>query len=245
VLSQIGLASRREAEQWIRSGRLTINGRVAQLGERVTSLDQLRLDGRPIRQRAPVKAGVLLCHRSPGMALLPRAGQDETVVMQLPRNAGRRFTSVSPLPQIDGGLELLSADGDLAARLQRAVRRLPIEFSLRVRGELSPAQLDGLSAGVLDRGRLQVTGVKAAGGEGANQWYTLTGIGISGNDLRQLLERQGITVSRVLRTRMGELQLERTLARGRSRDLRDDEIRQLLNPAPAMDSPPDNPANDR
>jgi len=165
--------------------------------------------------------------------------------MQLPRSAGRRFTSISPLPQIDGGLELVSADGDLAAQLQRAVRRLPSEFSLRVRGELSPAQLEGLSGGVLDRGRLQITHVEAGGGEGANHWYTLRGIGISGNDLRQLLERQGITVSRVLRTRLGELQLERTLARGRSRELRDEEIRQLLNPPAAPDMPADSPANDR
>ncbi len=245
MLSQIGLASRREAEQWIRAGRLSINGRIAQLGERVSAQDQLRLDGRPIRQRAPSKPAVLLCHRSPGMALLPRSGADEAIVMQLPRSAGRRFTSISPLPQIDGGLELVSADGDLAAQLQRAVRRLPSEFSLRVRGELSPAQLEGLSGGVLDRGRLQITHVEAGGGEGANHWYTLRGIGISGNDLRQLLERQGITVSRVLRTRLGELQLERTLARGRSRELRDEEIRQLLNPPAAPDMPADSPANDR
>lgn len=244
MLSQIGLASRREAEQWIRAGRLTINGRIAQLGERVSAQDQLRLDGRPIRQRAPSKPAVLLCHRSPGMALLPKSGQDEAIVMQLPRSAGRRFTSISPLPQIDGGLELVSADGDLAAQLQRAVRRLPSEFSLRVRGELSEAQLEGLSGGVLDRGRLQITHVEAAGGEGANHWYTLGGIGISGNDLRQLLERQGITVSRVLRTRLGELQLERTLARGRSRELRDEEIRQLLNPPAAPDMPADSPASD-
>lgn len=245
VLAQIGLASRREAETWIRAGRLTINGHVAQLGARVTSQDQLKLDGRLIRQRAPSRPGVLLCHRSPGMALLPKDGQGDAVVMQLPRSAGRRFTSVSPLPQIDGGLELVSADGQLAVRLQRAVRRLPNEFSLRVRGQLTPAQLEGLSGGVLDRGRLQVTHVEAAGGEGANHWYTLTGIGISGNDLRQLLERQGITVSRVLRTRLGELRLERTLARGRSRDLTDEEIAQLLNPASAADIPAGNPQSGR
>jgi 23S rRNA pseudouridine2605 synthase len=246
VLAQLGLASRREAEAWIRAGRLTINGRIAQLGDRATAHDQLRVDGRLVRQRVSRHSPVLLCHRSPGIALLPRAGQADAVSLQLPRAAGRRFISVSPLPQIDGGLELLTADGALAARLQRAVRRLPMEFSLRVRGELSDVQLAGLQAGVLDRGvALPVESIEAAGGEGANHWYTLRALGVSGNDLRQLLERQGVTVSRVLRTRLGPLQLQRSLPRGRSRELSAEELAQLLSPAAPPDKTPAHPATDR
>jgi 23S rRNA pseudouridine2605 synthase len=243
VLSQLGLASRREAEDWIRSGRLSVNGKVAELGQRVSGDDQLRLDGRPIRQRPAQHEPVLLCHRSPGQALLPRADAAESFASQLPRRAGKRYVSVSPLPQIDGGLELLTADGSLAVKLQRSVRRLPIEFSLRVRGELSDLQIEALKTGRLDRGAtLNVVSVETAGGEGANRWYTLQTIGVSGNDLRQLLERQAITVSRVLRTRLGTLQLERALARGRSRELTEGELEQLLSPASQSDSAADSPA---
>jgi 23S rRNA pseudouridine2605 synthase len=248
VLSQLGLASRREAEAWIRAGRLSVNGQIAQLGQRVGLDDQMRLDGRPIRQRAAQTEPVLLCHRSPGQALLPRSDAVESFAGQLPSRTGKRYISVSPLPQIDGGLELLTADGSLAVKLQRSVRKLPMEFSLRVRGELAPQQIEGLKQGQLDRGaRLRIVSLESGGGEGANRWYTLQAIGVSGNDLRQLLERQGVTVSRVLRTRLGTLLLDRALARGRSRELTNVELQQLLlNPESESqsDSGPDNPAID-
>jgi 23S rRNA pseudouridine2605 synthase len=223
-----------------------VNGQIAQLGQRVTPDDQMRLDGRPIRQRAAQHEPVLLCHRSPGQALLPRADAVESFAGQLPSRSGKRYVSVSPLPQIDGGLELLTADGSLAVKLQRSVRGLPMEFSLRVRGELSEQQLEGLREGRLDRGaQLRIVSLETGGGEGANRWYTLQAIGVSGNDLRQLLERQGVTVSRVLRTQLGSLHLDRALARGRSRELTEGELEQLLlNPESRSDSEPDNPATD-
>jgi len=234
VLSRLGLASRREAEAWIRAGRLSINGRAATLGDRVEAGDQLRLDGRLIRQPStPQAAPVLLCHRSPGLALLPGANEAESMAASLPRRLGQRFVSVSPMPQVDGGLELLTADGALAGRLQRAVRAQTILFSLRARGELTEAQQAGISTGALDRGvALRITDIEEAGGSGSNRWYQITTVGASGNDLRQLLERQGVTISRLLRIQLGALQLERTLPRGRWRELSAEEVSALLQPAP-------------
>jgi 23S rRNA pseudouridine2605 synthase len=245
VLSRLGLASRREAEQWIRAGRLTINGRAAAIGDRVTGSDQLRLDGRLIRQPPPSRLPVLLCHRSPGLPLLSADAGTESLAAQLPRNAGRRFMSVSPLPQVDGGLELLTADGALAGRLQRAVRAQEVEYSLRLRGELAELQERGILAGQLDRGTtLRVLGVTPAGGNGANRWYTIITQGASGNDLRQLLERQGLSVSRLLRTRLGTLQLGRTLPRGRWRELEPEEVDALLRPRAQALAEPGNPGSD-
>jgi 23S rRNA pseudouridine2605 synthase len=236
VLSRLGLASRREAEQWIRAGRLSVNGRSAALGDRVDEGDQLRLDGRLIRQpRARGELPVLLCHRSPAQPLLPTSGSTESMAASLPRRTGQRFMSVSPMPQVDGGLELLTADGELAGRLQRAVRAHTVVFSLRVRGELTPPQEAGIMAGHLDRGtNLKVLTIVGAGGTGSNRWYQIDTLGASGNDLRQLLERQGVTVSRLLRIRLGSLQLERSLPRGRWRELLPDEISALLKPAPPL-----------
>jgi 23S rRNA pseudouridine2605 synthase len=231
VLSQLGLASRREAEAWIRAGRVTRNGHVALLGERFAPGDQLQLDGRAIRQRVPTTTPVLLCHRSPGQRLLSADSGEESFASQLPGRSGKRFMSVSPLPLMDGGLELLTADGAMAVRLQRAVRSQTMEFSLRLRGELEEPQQQALLAGVLDRGvTLKIESIDAAGGSAANRWYTLRAVGASGNDIRQLLERAGLTASRVLRTVLGSLKLERTLARGRSRELTATELDMLLNP---------------
>jgi len=241
VLSRLGLASRREAEDWIRAGRLTVNGEPATLGVRITSADQLRLDGRIVHQRESAseriearKAPVFLCHRSPGENLTtPSSGNAETgaggsLVDRLPRRAGRRFIAVSPMPRIDGGLELVTSNGALATQLQRAAHGLNSEFSVRVRGELPDTALQGVLQGTLDRGaRLNVESCDAGGGEGANRWYTLVARGGSGKDVRQLFERQGAIVSRVLRTRVGSLALDRTMARGRFRELSEEEVNAL------------------
>jgi 23S rRNA pseudouridine2605 synthase len=113
------------------------------------------------------------------------------------------------------------------------VRAHTVVFSLRVRGELTAPQEAGILEGRLDRGiNLKVLALAGVGGAGSNRWYQIDTLGASGNDLRQLLERQGVTVSRLLRIRLGSLQLERTLPRGRWRELMPEEISALLQPVP-------------
>jgi 23S rRNA pseudouridine2605 synthase len=249
MLARAGFASRREAEAWIRSGRLTINGTVATLGARVAAGDQVRLDGRLVRAREEPPASVFLCHRSPGEPLaaaasgasvgtLAGAGGPNTgrarglrpaLIERLPRRGGRRYIAVSPMPRVDGGLELVTSDGELALRLQRRVHALSSEFGVRLRAELNETQLAGILAGVLDSGvHLKVERCEAAGGEGVNRWYTLAARGASGKEVRQLFERQGALVSRVLRTQLGPLSLERALGRGQFRELTEEELRGLL-----------------
>jgi 23S rRNA pseudouridine2605 synthase len=241
VLSQLGLGSRREAEAWIRAGRVTVNGKAAVLGMRVADDDQLKLDGRLIRRQIAKDVPVFLVHRSPGEPLLPpRSGPEAaaspsaappgaSIAERLPHRAGRRFISVSPMPTVDGGLELLTADGALAMRLQRAVHAQPMEFSLRVRGELSPEQQQAIRNGLLDSGSiLKVLEIEATGGEGSNRWYRLLAAGASGNDVRRLIERQAVTLVRMLRTRVGTLALPRTLARSHWRELEGAEVTALL-----------------
>ena len=241
VLARAGLASRREDEAWIRAGRLTINGEVATLGARVAATDRIRLDGRLVRTREGGGEGrVFLCHRSPGEPLAAAAGGAGAAAQapgaglfeRLPRRSGRRFIAISPLPRVDGGLELVSSDGELAARLQRAVHSLRSGFGVRVRGALSETQLQGILGGALDTGaQLAVERCEAAGGEAANRWYTLVARGASGKEVRQLVERQGALVSRVLRTHLGPLALERSLGRGQFRELTQEELAALLSDA--------------
>jgi 23S rRNA pseudouridine2605 synthase len=184
VLSRAGLASRREAEDWIRAGRITINGQPAVLGARVSSSDQLRLDGRLIRQRETGGgATAFVVHRSPGESLTQPNSETQSeggdapgapLIERLPARAGRRFITISPMPRVDGGLELVTSDGELGVRLQRSVRNLVSQFSVRVLGELSAEQIENVLGGTLDSGeRIEVVSCEASGGEGANRWYTL------------------------------------------------------------------------
>ena len=238
VLAQAGLASRREAEAWIAAGRVTVNGEVASLGSRVQGRDELRVDGRVVRRsrdaaKLGAAASVFLCHRSSGESLR------EGLIARLPRRAGRRFLAVSPMPQVDGGLELLTTDGALAARLQRRVRRWPVELLVRVRGELDDTTLQRVRDGQLDDGRrLEIVEVEGSAlpAEGSNRWYRVVATGASGKELRQLFERQGALVSRVQRTTLGPLVLTRDLNRGHFRLLTAEEAR-ALEAAPARSEP--------
>lgn len=245
ILARAGLASRRDAEEWVRAGRVTVNGEVATLGTRARGSDKIRLDGRLIHQAPARRAATWLCHRSPGENLLPPREDDDAasdtdsrdaLSQRLSRRVGRRHIAISPMPRGDGGLELLTSDGELAVRLQRAVRGLAVEFSLRVRGELTPAQVEGVLAGELEDGkRLPVQECEATGGEGANRWYRIITTGVNGRDLHDLLEQQQVSVSRLLRVAMGGVRLERTLARGQARQLEEVEIEGLLAAPPAAE----------
>jgi 23S rRNA pseudouridine2605 synthase len=262
ALSRAGLASRREVEEWIRAGRITVNGEPAVLGVRVSESDHVRLDGRLIRQRqVSGVARVFLCHRSPGENLQQPVEHDEhstdedpdesleateeasadassrgtttspatPLIERIPKRAGRRFIPVSPMPRVDGGLELVTSDGDLASRLQRSMRGIVSEFSVRVHGELSPQGIERVLQGTLDNGeKLEIERCDTAGGEGSNRWYSVVARGASGKDVRQLFERQGALVSRVLRTHLGSLALDRHLSRGRFRELSPEELTALL-----------------
>lgn len=243
ILARAGLASRREAEEWIRAGRVSINGESAQLGSKATGSDQIRLDGRLIRQASTTRVATFLCHRSPGESLAePREGEERDALQsRLPSRSGKRYIAISPMPRVDGGLELLSSDGAMAEQLQRGVRRLEIEFSLRVRGELTAQQTAGILAGELDAGHIEVLSIEPGGGEGSNRWYQLVTRGGTGRDVRQLVERQAAAVSRILRVRMGPLLLDRHMPRGRARPLEVQELADLLAAAKITDSPGSDP----
>ena len=243
MLSRAGLASRREAEDWIRAGRITVNGQPAVLGVRVSPTDQLRLDGRLIRQRDTSSGPtVFVVHRSPGESLIhphSEAPAEEgdaplttaATIERLPTRAGRRFIPISPMPRIDGGLELVTSDGELGVQLQRSVHNLVSQFGVRVLGELTPEQLEGILSGALDSGeQIEVQSCEPSGGEAANRWYTFVARGASGKEVRQLFERQGAVVSRVQRTHFGPITMERSLSRGQFRELTSEELAALTNP---------------
>jgi 23S rRNA pseudouridine2605 synthase len=235
VLARAGYGSRRQVEAWVAAGRLQVNGQLVTPGSKITSSDKLQLDGRPLRlHESQEPATLFICHRSPGDPLRPGDDPDEraSLLDKLPRHAGKRFLLVSPMPRIDGGLELATADGELANRMQRAVRGVEIEFSARIRGTLIPPQLAAVLGGERDAGPPLVVRVCEPADEDAveagNRWYRVVTRGASGSDLRQVLERSGAVVSRILRVRVGGIELPRDLPRGGHRALPAEEAERRL-----------------
>lgn len=232
-LAQRGIGSRRAVEEWIRAGRLSVNGRIAELGIKVSHADDIRLDGRPIKTRAAASAQVFIFNRSPNDPLQEADGDRQALIDRLPKTAGRRFIPVSPMPGIDGGLEVVTSDGALATKLQRAIHQQRCEFSVRIKGQLGPDQLAGVKSGKLDRPArmtIETLTTSEAQLEGSNRWYSVIVRGASGKDIRQLFERQGMLVSRTLRVAIGGVKLDKTLSRGQFRALEDTDIDSLLHP---------------
>lgn len=232
VLARAGFASRREVEEWIAAGRISINGKIATLGARVGEHDVIRVDGRVV-QRArlvPRERRVLIYHKPVG-EVCTRADPEgrPTIFDNLPRLANGRWVTVGRLDINTSGLLLLTNDGELANRLMHPSSGVEREYAVRVLGEVPPETLDRLRDGVeLEDGPAHFDRVMDAGGEGANHWYHVTLREGRNREVRRLWESQGVVVSRLIRVRYGNVMLPRNLRAGRFTDLTGPDLEGLL-----------------
>jgi len=230
-LAQAGLGSRRDMEQWIRDGRVTVNGAPAQIGVRVGSRDVVRVDGRLVR--FPARAGlprVLLYHKPEG-EIVSRddpAGR-ASVFERLPQARGAQWLAVGRLDYNTCGLLVLTTAGEVANRMMHPRYGLEREYAVRVRGKLSEAQLARLRSGIdLDDGRASCDVVEDAGGEGTNRWYRIVLREGRNRIVRRLFQALGLAVSRLMRVRFGPVVLPPRLRRGQYVELTPHEVRELL-----------------
>ena len=220
VLAQVGLGSRRQIEDWIRAGRVQVNGQPAVLGQSITHADRVAVDGQPVTVTAPAKTRLLIYHKPEG-ELCTRYDPEgrPTVFDRLPALSTGRWISVGRLDINSSGLLLLTTDGTLANRLMHPSNHLQREYAVRVSGDVEPAMLDRLRAGVeLEDGPGRFVIITDGGGEGRNHWYNVTVDEGRNRLVRRLWASQGVVVSRLLRVRFGPLQLPRALGRGQYRE---------------------------
>jgi len=224
VLADAGVGSRRDMEELIIAGRISVNGEPAHIGQRVLASDQVRINGKPLnrRQSGPARPPrVLLYHKNAGEIV----SQDDperrpTVFEKLPRVGGGRWIAVGRLDFNSEGLLLFTTSGELANRLMHPRYEIEREYAVRVLGELNEEQRQRLLDGVtLDDGPARFQRLESAGGEGANRWYRVTIAEGRNREVRRMFECVGLNVSRLIRIRYGAVQLPRGLARGRYQEL--------------------------
>jgi 23S rRNA pseudouridine2605 synthase len=205
-------------EEAIAAGRVTVNGKAAVTGQRVTSADKVTLDGRLVRWRTEAPAGqVLIYHKPAGeMVTLSDPKGRPTVFQNLPRLPGRQWIAIGRLDFNTSGLLLFTDSGELANRLMHPRGGLEREYAARVRGELTREQLRLLTAGIeLSDGPARFESIKFTGGEGANRWYAVTLREGRNREVRRMFEAVGLEVSRLIRVRFGPVALPSRLPRGR------------------------------
>ncbi|MCZ7561659.1 MAG: rRNA pseudouridine synthase [Burkholderiaceae bacterium] len=230
VLADAGLGSRRDMEDLILAGRVSVNGQPAHIGQRIGPTDQVRVNGRTISRRAaPAAPRVLLYHKPPGeICTRDDPGQRATVFERLPRLKGARWVAVGRLDFNTEGLLVFTTSGDLANKLMHPRYGWEREYAVRVLGRIEDEARNALLAGVqLEDGPARFAAIEDLGGDGANAWYRAVIAEGRNREVRRMFEAVGLTVSRLVRLRFGPLALPRGLARGRWAELSDAEVQAL------------------
>ncbi|WP_375750194.1 23S rRNA pseudouridine(2605) synthase RluB [Vibrio sp. HN007] len=219
ILARAGHGSRRELEALIKAGRVSVNGQVARLGERLEDESAIvRIDGHKVSIKADEEIVCrVLAYYKPEGELCTRHDPEgrRTVFDRLPKIRGSRWISVGRLDANTSGLLLFTTDGELANRLMHPSRQVEREYLVRVFGEVDEKKIRNLVQGVeLEDGMARFEDVVYAGGEGMNHtFYVVINEGRN-REVRRLWESQDTTVSRLKRVRYGDIFLEKTLPRG-------------------------------
>lgn len=239
VLAAAGHGSRREIEGWIKAGRLSIDGRVAVLGDTVSGQERFQLDNRRLHVRAvPARHQHIIYNKPPDEITSRNDPEGRRVVFQsLPKLSGARWVAVGRLDMTTTGLLIFTTDGALANALMHPSSGLVRRYSVRVHGNPSPAEIAKLKAGInLDDGMASFDTVEPQGGEGANRWFNISIREGRNREVRRLWEAIGYQVSRLLRIGYGPIELPRKLRRGKYEALSTAQV-QLLYRAAGLRSP--------
>lgn len=220
VLARSGQGSRRELELMIQNGRVSIDGKVAKLGDRLEDDHDsiVRIDGHKINLVAPSEEVCrVLAYNKPEGELCTRHDPEgrRTVFDRLPRLESGRWVSVGRLDANTSGLLLFTTDGELANRLMHPSHRVEREYMVRVFGDVNEQMIKNLVRGVeLEDGMARFEDVVYAGGEGMNHTFYVMLTEGRNREVRRLWDSQGVTVSRLKRVRYGDIFLTKDMPRG-------------------------------
>ncbi|MFN4330034.1 MAG: 23S rRNA pseudouridine(2605) synthase RluB [Limnobacter sp.] len=218
VLAESGMGSRREMEELIMAGRVSVNGEPAHLGQRVLPTDMVRVNGRIVQRKNKAKPPrVLIYHKPTGEIVSMDDPQGRpTVFQRLPKISNGKWLAVGRLDFNTEGLLLFTNSGELANRLMHPRYEVQREYAVRTLGELTDEQRKQLLDGVqLEDGPAKFLYVDPAGGEGANRWYKVGLKEGRNREVRRMFEACKLTVSRLIRTRFGDILMPSTLKRGK------------------------------
>ncbi len=231
LLAQSGVGSRREMEELIAAGRVTVNGETAQLGQSAMPADRIKVNGRLVNLKFFSRPPRMIIYHKPEGEIVSRDDPDHrpSVFNSLPRLSGSRWVAVGRLDFNTSGLLLFTTSGELANHLMHPRNNLVREYAVRVLGDLSAEAQQQLLQGVeLDDGPAQFSTLQDAGGDGANHWYRVSLFEGRNREVRRMFEAVGVTVSRLMRVRYGPFLLPPNLKRGQVLELDEREVLKLM-----------------
>ena len=235
VLAQAGLGSRRALEQRIADGLVKVNNEVAQTGMSVKGGDRIDLDGRSFVASALTEPARVLIYNKPEGEVTTREDPEgrPTIFDALPALKGARWIAIGRLDINTTGLLLLTTDGELANAMMHPSYEVEREYVCRVRApegedDVSDKLVDRLQRGVaLEDGPAKFDEIKRIGGTDSHDWFQVLLKEGRNREVRRLWESQGCQVSRLKRTRYGNVLLPQPLLRGQSQELPQAEVEAL------------------
>ena len=218
VLARAGKGSRREIEAMISAGRVSVDGNNAYLGDRVEGTEQIRIDGHQVKLTAQEDdlCRILMYNKPEGEMCTRKDPEGRiTVFDRLPPLESGRWVAVGRLDINTSGMLLFTTDGELANRLMHPSQKVEREYAVRVFGEINEAMLQTLRAGVkLEDGMARFQKITYRGGEGRNHWFHVVLSEGRNREVRRLWESQDVQVSRLIRVRYGDMEMQRQLPLG-------------------------------
>lgn len=232
ALSASGMGSRREMEIWIQNGWVTVNSRVAVLGDKVAPEDQVLVKGSPIKLKWSDRLPrIILYYKQEGEIVSRDDPKGRTSVFdRLPQAASSRWVTIGRLDINTSGLLILTTSGELVQRFAHPSFEVEREYAVRILGELSEEQMQMLSQeGVmLEDGLAKVERIWMQGGEGVNKWYNVVIKEGRNREVRRIFESLGLTVSRLVRVGFGPIGLPNRLKRGQFYELNSAEVAGIM-----------------
>lgn len=222
VLADAGIGSRREMEELIVAGRVSVNGEPAHIGQRVGASDQVRVNGRVITRMNTRKPPRVILYHKPAGEIVSHddPGGRASVFARLPKLRTGKWLSVGRLDLNTEGLLIFTTSGEMANRIMHPRYGTEREYAVRILGEMDEAQRNSLVEGIeLEDGKAAFGALEYLGGDGSNRWYRVTLQEGRNREVRRMFEAIGVTVSRLIRTRFGDIVLPRNLRRGRWEEL--------------------------
>lgn len=226
VLSQAGVASRRQAEKIIQEGRVTVNGAVVtELGSKADlEKDHIKVDGRLIH--APRRLVYIALHKPNNTVTTVTDPEGRATVIELLKGVKERVYPVGRLDYHSEGLLLLTNDGEMANALMSAASHVPKIYLVKVNGQLTEDQEQRFRDGVPLSGRRTMPAGLKLMQRAQNPWYEVKLHEGRNNQIRLMFKNFGRLVEKLKRVAIGPLDLG-SLKPGEFRYLTEEEVRKL------------------